>query len=185
MTALEAPEDLDLETSTHHQTDDLIRADKAALEDDLDDEFTDAEKAQLREDIQWAKLIKDQVDLYASYMDKYGIEAFISLFDIVGDWGMATVSTAFMLVQAKRMGLSRVDMSKIASYQAIDFVWWSVPLLGNILDFFGLKSNNRSAELFEEAYQNLINKAKIKWISDREILALESEKETAASAIWS
>ena len=58
--------------------------------------------------------IVKSVEKYADIMDKYGIEAILSLIPILGDAGMATISFLFFMWQANKLGLSRWDKTKLA-----------------------------------------------------------------------
>lgn len=83
---------------------------------------------------------------------RFGLDGIIGLVPGLGD--LATLApSAYLLVQANRLGASKATMLRMASNTGIDFAIGAVPLLGDIFDV-GFKANNRNAALLRADLEN-------------------------------
>ncbi len=165
--------------SAHPKEDAIIEHEQWEVAHDLEySPNADTEHKQMIATLQEAWSAKDQVEIYAKYMDKYGIDWILWMIPVLWDAWVATISSMFMLYQANKMWFGMFDKAKLLSYQAVDFVAWSIPFVWWLLDFFGVKSNNRSAELFEEAYEDALRQAEEKWVTKDIINKFAQEKKT-------
>ena len=83
---------------------------------------------------------------------RFGLDGIIGLVPGLGD--LATLApSAYLLVQANRLGASKATMLRMASNTGIDFAIGAVPLLGDIFDV-GFKANNRNVALLRADLEN-------------------------------
>ncbi|MGR3571585.1 DUF4112 domain-containing protein [Brevirhabdus sp.] len=83
---------------------------------------------------------------------RFGLDGLIGLVPGLGD--LATLApSAYLLVQANRLGVSKATMLRMAGNTGIDFAIGAVPLLGDIFDI-GFKANNRNVALLRADLEN-------------------------------
>ena len=110
-----------------------------------------------KEAIEEIKKLKDadsaikRASTYATVMDGYCLESLLWLVEGVWDVAIGAIDTAVFLKLAGDVDASLWDRAKIVSWQTLDTVIWSVPLVGDVADFF-FKSNKRSAKILEKAF---------------------------------
>ncbi|WP_102108569.1 DUF4112 domain-containing protein [Oceaniglobus roseus] len=103
--------------------------------------------------------VLDQADRIARLLDarfrlfgiRFGFDSIIGLIPGVGDLLVAAPS-AWMVVQAHRLGLPKDILLRMAANIGVDVVMGSVPILGDILDI-GFKANLRNARLLREGIE--------------------------------
>lgn len=127
-------------------------------------------KQEILDQLAAAKTVEQRVDVYATWTDKYWLEAVLSRMPILGDLGSAIVSTCFLFDQWRKMWLSKKEMRKIFWYQAADMVLWAIPFW-NLIDFF-YKGNEKSSKIFKEHVEKLKQVALEKWATQEEINSL-------------
>lgn len=89
----------------------------------------------------------NDMDEVAKILDDYHLDGLIGLtgVDLLGTIAM----TVFSLVKAKKANLGFKEKSKMIARQIVDGVIGSIPIAGDIADFF-LKSNKKSAKYFHK-----------------------------------
>ena len=95
-----------------------------------------------------ARLLDDAVHVPGTRVG-LGLDAVLGLIPGVGDAAGGLVS-AFLVVQAARMGVPRAVLLRMLVNVGIDSVVGAVPLLGDLFDI-GWKANRRNVALIEEA----------------------------------
>lgn len=80
---------------------------------------------------------------------RVGLDPLIGLIPVFGD--LATVTMSFyILITAAQMQVPRATLYRMGMNIVIDYVVGSVPLLGNVFDFFW-KANSKNMQLLERA----------------------------------
>ena len=126
------------------------------------------DKITLKRKLARAKNVEDRVKLFAKVSDKFWVEALAWLIPIIGDLTPTIVCTCYLLIEGMNIWLSRKDCLRILWYQTADIIVWSVPVIGDIADFF-FKSNKYSSKIFSEHVKKLKKAALEKWITQEEI----------------
>lgn len=116
-----------------------------------------------------------ELEMLARWMDsvfeipgtgiRFGVDALLGLIPGLGDLA-ATLVSLYIVGAARRYGLPRVTLVRMASNIAIDFALGSLPLLGDAFDVFW-KSNERNVALLR-----------------RHVLATPAEQRRARSGDW-
>lgn len=81
-----------------------------------------------------------------------GIEPIIGMFPVVGNIVTFVITSSIMVALVRNNGSGKV-IAKMCLNIIIDFMITSVPILGNILDFF-FKANQRNLELALNHYRH-------------------------------
>ena len=126
------------------------------------------DKISIKRKLARAKNVEDRVKLFAKVCDKFWVEALAWLIPIIGDLTPTIVCTCYLLIEGMNIWLSRKDCLRILWYQTADILVWSVPVIGDIADFF-FKSNKYSSKIFTEHVKKLKKAALEKWITQEEI----------------
>lgn len=79
---------------------------------------------------------------------RFGIDPLLGLVPGLGDVATGLVS-AYIVLMAKRLGLPKHVMARMAGNVALDVVVGSIPLLGSVFDLF-YKANRRNFRLLQE-----------------------------------
>jgi hypothetical protein len=79
---------------------------------------------------------------------KFGVDAVLGLIPGIGDVAANLLST-YLLVEAKRMGVSRWDMARMIGNILVDATVSSVPFAGDIFDVFW-RANDRNLAILQE-----------------------------------
>jgi hypothetical protein len=82
---------------------------------------------------------------------RFGIDPLLGLVPGIGDFISLLISGGFLAL-ASRHGASRKLLILMALNVLFDAIIGSIPVLGQIFDFF-FKANNRNARLFQKHYQ--------------------------------
>jgi hypothetical protein len=143
---------------------------------------TEAEKAKLLDQLVEARAVKDRVALFAKVMDTYGLDAIISLFPTLGDSAVGTVSTLYLLYEGRKLGFSWKESLQIIGYQTVDRAVGNVPVIGDIADFF-FKANRSAYKIFEEKVALLEQYARDHGVTQLEIDALTTQRQTLVDMI--
>jgi hypothetical protein len=89
---------------------------------------------------------------------RVGWDSILGLVPGVGD-ALTVLPAAFILREAKRMGVPRGTLVKMMANVGIDFAVGSVPLVGDLFDA-GWKANVRNVDLLERHLENQFLKAR-------------------------
>lgn len=79
---------------------------------------------------------------------RFGLDALIGLIPGLGDTASSLVSL-YILNAARRYGIPRVTVLRMALNIAVDYAFGSIPLLGDVFDVYW-KSNKRNVALMRE-----------------------------------
>jgi hypothetical protein len=79
---------------------------------------------------------------------RFGLDALIGLIPNVGDT-LTSFASFYILLAGVRYGVPKITLLRMALNIAIDYVLGSVPIVGDILDFFW-KSNDMNMNLIRE-----------------------------------
>lgn len=119
--------------------------------------------------------IDPELDALAQWMDsifeipgtriRIGLDPILGLIPGLGD-ALTTLVSLYILSAARRYGVPRVTVLRMAANIAIDFALGSLPLLGDVFDVFW-KSNNKNVALLR-----------------RHVLATPAEQRRARSGDW-
>lgn len=116
-----------------------------------------------------------ELELLAQWMDsvfeipglgiRFGLDALIGLIPGLGDT-LTTLASLYILGAARRYGVPRITMVRMAANIALDYVLGAVPLVGDIFDVYW-KANLRNVALLR-----------------RHLLATPAEERRARSGDW-
>jgi hypothetical protein len=101
--------------------------------------------AELHRARQWAYLLDSRFKI-ANF--RFGLDGVLGLVPVAGD-AVTLIGGAIMLFTAHRLGLSTWTKLKIAFYTAVDTVFGSIPLLGDLFDF-AFKAHKNSLNAIEK-----------------------------------
>lgn len=135
------------------------------------------EREKILEQLEKAKNSEARVRLFADIMDDKGFEAITGLFPEIGDATTSAIAGIYLLFEASRAGLSKTDYLKIVGLETADLFVGSVPLAGDVLDFF-FKANKRSLKLFEKRTAELAESARAAGVPETEIANITADAET-------
>jgi hypothetical protein len=76
---------------------------------------------------------------------RVGLDGLLGLVPGLGD-AVTLLMAAFMLGEARRLGVPKHQQARIAAYYGLDFLLGLVPVLGDLFDF-AFKANRRSLDL--------------------------------------
>lgn len=76
-----------------------------------------------------------------------GLDALIGLVPVVGDIA-ATALGAYIIWEAKNLGMSKWQMSRLAGNVGVDWLLGLIPLVGDVTDFF-FQSNTRNLKIIK------------------------------------
>ena len=139
-------------------------------------ESLDIDKEKILKQLKSAKNAEDRVKLFAKRTDSFWLEALVWLFEEVGDFTPAIISTCYLLAEWIHIWLPWQDCLKILWYQTADALIGAIPAIWDIADFF-FKSNKYSSKIFSEHLDKLKEVALEKGVSIEEINAI-CKKET-------
>lgn len=116
-----------------------------------------------------------ELDLLAQWMDsvfeipglgiRFGLDALIGLIPGLGDT-LTTLASLYILGAARRYGVPRITLVRMAANIAVDYLLGAVPLVGDVFDVYW-KANLRNVALLR-----------------RHLLATPSEERRARSGDW-
>lgn len=93
---------------------------------------------------------------------RFGIDALLGLFPGAGDT-VTSVASLYIMLQAARMGVSKVTLTRMATNIGIDYVVGAIPLLGDFFDVYW-KANNKNVELLQKhVAANRLAERRLKW----------------------
>lgn len=81
---------------------------------------------------------------------KFGIDPLLGLFPAVGD-AIALLISALTLVAALRTGVKRKVVFIMLGNILFDFIFGSIPIIGNVFDF-AYKANTRNVHILQKYY---------------------------------
>jgi hypothetical protein len=76
---------------------------------------------------------------------KVGLDAVIGLVPVVGDW-IAGAMSAYLIWEARNLGMSKWQMTRMAGNAGFDTLVGMIPFAGDLFDF-AFKSNTRNLRL--------------------------------------
>lgn len=119
--------------------------------------------------------VDPELELLARWMDsvfeipglgiRFGLDALVGLIPGLGDL-LTTLASLYILGAARRYGVPRITMVRMAANIAIDYVFGSFPVVGDVFDIYW-KANLRNVALLR-----------------RHLLATPSEERRARSGDW-
>jgi len=80
---------------------------------------------------------------------RFGLDALVGLVPGIGDLLSTTVSVYILLIAATRYRLSRITLLRMTLNIAFDFVVGSIPVVGDLFDFWW-KANERNIRLLRQ-----------------------------------
>lgn len=95
-------------------------------------------------------------------MDDYGIDVIVGLVPWAGDIVVSICSTIYILYHWFLIELPSDYIFKIIVYQVADIALGSIPIIGDIWDYF-YKANKKSAYLFKKHLDKLTSDAVESW----------------------
>lgn len=98
------------------------------------------------------------MEMYASFMDRYGGDVLIGLVPALGDGAVSIGSLLVELQQANKVGLPWSEQLGILISQGLDFGIGSIPVVGDIADYF-YKSNVKAKERFVSHFRRQLLRA--------------------------
>lgn len=106
------------------------------------------------ENLKWvdriAKLMDNQFR-FPGTNRRFGLDPILGLFPVVGDLASFSVSAMLILTMA-RYGASGKMVTLMLLNVAVDALFGSIPILGNIFDF-AFKANERNVRMLREHYE--------------------------------
>ena len=111
---------------------------------------------------------RERVEMLARLMDcalrvpgtniRFGADAALGLLPGVGNLATTLVS-AFIVYEARRLGVSRLTMLRMAGNVGLDTLIGAVPLAGNVADVF-FRANRRNVELLRQHFEDRAQQAR-------------------------
>ena len=135
------------------------------------------DRTKILRELEKAKGSEERVRLFADIMDKKGFDAIIGLFPEIGDASSSAIAGLYLLLEANRAGLDKSDYLKIIGLQATDLFVGSVPVVGDIADYF-FKANLKSVDLFAERTAALVREATAAGVPEAEIAKITADPDT-------
>ena len=89
---------------------------------------------------------------------RFGADAALGLLPGVGNLATTLVS-AFIVYEARRLGVSRLTMLRMAGNVGLDTLIGAVPLAGNVADVF-FRANRRNVELLRQHFEDRAQQAR-------------------------
>ncbi len=93
---------------------------------------------------------------------RIGIDPLLGLIPAGGDY-LSAFFSAYIVIQAARMGASRATLSRMVFNIVIDTLVGTVPMLGDLFDC-AWKANNKNIELLEKAFKSPDRTKKADWL---------------------
>jgi len=106
-------------------------------------------RSDLERTLQLLALLTDNVFRLPGLGWRFGLDPLIGLFPIVGDLASALVSL-YIMQTATQFDVPRSTLARMALNVAVDYLLGSIPLIGNVFDFWW-KANYRNVQLLERA----------------------------------
>ena len=135
----------------------------------------------LKSDFQDKKNLLEVSQTVSVYLDTYGIDAIAGLFEGIGDGTIAVIMVAVHLYIAEKVGVWLRWKTKIVLAHGVDAVVGSIPMAGDIFDYFW-KANKMSYKIIKEAFDGQLAEAKTK-LSPEEYAELEKSINTVLSKV--
>lgn len=92
---------------------------------------------------------------------RFGLDPILGLFPGVGDF-LTTAVSAYIVVEAARMGISRQILVQMAVNIVLDMVMGTVPVVGDVVDV-AWKANTKNIALLEEHFKVSPSSEKVDW----------------------
>lgn len=93
---------------------------------------------------------------------RIGIDPLLGLLPGGGDY-LSAIFSAYIVIQAARMGASRATVSRMVFNIIVDTLVGTVPMLGDLFDF-AWKANNKNLELLESTVKSPDKTKKADWL---------------------
>lgn len=126
--------------------------------------------------------VKERVKIFGKVVDTYGLDAIFSLFPGVGDVVAAVLAACYLLYEGRNAGLPSNEMAKIVKYQIADIAIGTVPVAGDVIDYF-FKANKKAAKIFEQYFQNLQKSAMEKGVTMDDIAHVKQDQKEFMNAM--
>lgn len=107
------------------------------------------------DEIKKARLFAKLLDAQFKIGDiRFGLDPIINLIPVVGDFIGVALSLHILNI-GRRIGVSRIDLARMALNIVIDFIVGFIPFVGVLFDV-GLKANLRNLRIIEK-YEDKLN----------------------------
>jgi hypothetical protein len=106
-----------------------------------------ADAARRLQRIRWLATLLDTSLRVPGTRIRFGLDSLAGLLPAVGDTATALLSV-YLVYEAKRLGVSKRTLVKMMLNVAMDLGLGSVPVAGDVFDFF-YKANKRNVQLLE------------------------------------
>lgn len=132
------------------------------------------EQQQILDRLTKAKGSKERVDVVATALDTFGLDAIAGLIPVYGDAITSVIPGIYLLAEAKRADLDKVDYLKIIALQVADFAIGFVPVAGDAADYV-FQANKWSAALFAKKMEKIKQEAVEMGIPTEEIAKISDD----------
>ncbi len=103
-----------------------------------------------------AESARKRVQLLATVLDRFGVEAFVGTFvPALGDGATSAMAGAYILAEAERAGMDEEEILKLVVYQGKDFAVGAIPVIGDLADLLLSHANIKSAKVFKTRVKDL------------------------------
>lgn len=103
--------------------------------------------AAVRQRIEAAEKLLEGLYTIPGINRKIGLDVILDIVPVAGD-AIAAAMGAWLIWEARNIGMSRWQMARMASYVGIDFALGAIPWVGAIPDFF-FRSNTRNMKMIK------------------------------------
>ncbi|MEO6433669.1 MAG: DUF4112 domain-containing protein [Sphingomicrobium sp.] len=115
-----------------------IDAIKARLGDD---------PASVRQRVEMMEKLLERSFTFPGTNQKFGLDVILELIPGIGDVAAAALGS-YMIWEARNLGMSKLQMGRMASNVGVDFILGLIPFIGVIPDFF-FRSNSRNLRIIK------------------------------------
>lgn len=103
--------------------------------------------ASIRQRIEAMEKILERAFVVPGIRRPVGLDAIVGLVPVVGDIA-ATALGAYIVWEAKNLGMSKWQLSRLAGNVGLDWLLGLIPLVGDVTDFF-FRSNTRNLRIIK------------------------------------
>ncbi|MWG36412.1 DUF4112 domain-containing protein [Halomarina oriensis] len=94
-----------------------------------------------------ANLLDDAVPIPGTDQ-RIGLDSILGVLPVAGD-AVTAVASSYIVLEAARLGAPKRTVARMTANVVVDFLFGSVPLLGDLFDMF-FKASRRNVELLED-----------------------------------
>lgn len=103
--------------------------------------------ASVRQRVEAMEQILERMFVIPGIKKPVGLDAIVGLVPVLGDIA-ATALGAYIVWEAKNLGMSKWQMTRLASNVGVDWLLGLIPLVGDVTDFF-FQSNTRNLKIIK------------------------------------